>query len=300
MRSRIPLSAALLVAATLAGCATTAGYDDYYGDRYYRDRYYDDGYYGSGGTVIVAPPLRSEYRGVPPYPNYIWMDGYWDRIGTGHHWVPGYWAPPGTRYHDRRLRNARERERELALKRERDEARERDRKRAEERERERRREDDRQRERWRDDVRERERRLNDRPTFSTDPEERRGTPGRRDFERRDIERRDFERRNDGRRDFNRSERPRDERRERALQPDFSGGSPSAPGFAPPVPRPRTSDAAPVRVAPQPSAAPVAPRGRGSRESFGGGDRPSFGADGSGFSGGGGGGGGASFGSGGNN
>ena len=47
--------------------------------------------------VIVTPPPRVEYRGLPPAASYIWIDGYWNWVGHRHDWVSGYWAPPGTR-----------------------------------------------------------------------------------------------------------------------------------------------------------------------------------------------------------
>lgn len=81
----------LMLAGSLAlgGCAVVPV--DEYG--YYEDDY---GYY-ERDTVIVTPPPRVEYRGLPPTVGYVWIDGYWDWIGHRHDWVPGYWAPPGTR-----------------------------------------------------------------------------------------------------------------------------------------------------------------------------------------------------------
>jgi hypothetical protein len=71
----------------LGGCAVLPAHD--YGD--YDDRYCER------ETVIVTPPPRVEYRGVPPAIGYIWVDGYWNRIGSRQHWVPGYWNPPRVR-----------------------------------------------------------------------------------------------------------------------------------------------------------------------------------------------------------
>lgn len=90
MTIRSPLSPMLLAAAlALGGCAVVPaddyGYDD---DRYYERE-----------TVIVTPPPRIEYRGLPPAIGYIWIDGYWNRVGPRPHWVPGYWSPP--RVHSR-------------------------------------------------------------------------------------------------------------------------------------------------------------------------------------------------------
>lgn len=91
----------------------------------------DGGYYYGDDTVIVTPPPRVEYRGYPPAPDYIWIDGYWSWSGHRHDWVPGRWAPPRTyihrppqRYYDRdddRRRaweRQREHERDLARQRE--------------------------------------------------------------------------------------------------------------------------------------------------------------------------------------
>ena len=73
----------------LGGCAVVPV--DEHG--YYEDDY---GYY-ERDTVIVTPPPRVEYRGLPPAASYIWIDGYWNWVGHRHDWVSGYWAPPGTR-----------------------------------------------------------------------------------------------------------------------------------------------------------------------------------------------------------
>lgn len=69
----------------LGGCAVLPA-DDY--------RYYDDGRYYGHETLIVTPPPRIEYRGLPPAAGYIWIDGYWNRVGPRPYWVPGYWRPP--------------------------------------------------------------------------------------------------------------------------------------------------------------------------------------------------------------
>ena len=86
MTIRSPLSPMLLAAAlALGGCAVVPA-DDY--GYYEDDRYYDR------ETVIVTPPPRIEYRGLPPAAGYVWIDGYWNRVGPRPHWVPGYWSPP--------------------------------------------------------------------------------------------------------------------------------------------------------------------------------------------------------------
>lgn len=89
----------VLAALALGGCVAVPADDYYYAD--------DDYYYGGRDTVIVTPPPRVEYRGYPPAPSYIWIDGYWDWTGHRHEWRPGRWAPPGThivrppiRHHD--------------------------------------------------------------------------------------------------------------------------------------------------------------------------------------------------------
>lgn len=52
-------------------------------------------YYGYGDeTVIITSTPRVEYRGYPPAAGYIWIDGYWNRVGARQVWVPGYWRPP--------------------------------------------------------------------------------------------------------------------------------------------------------------------------------------------------------------
>jgi len=93
MTIRSPLSPMLLAAAlALGGCAVVP-VDDY--------GYYEDDRYYERETVIVTPPPRIEYRGLPPAAGYIWIDGYWNRVGPRPHWVPGYWSPP--RMHSRPL-----------------------------------------------------------------------------------------------------------------------------------------------------------------------------------------------------
>ncbi len=59
----------------------------------------DQGHY-AGGVVMVAPPVpRVEVVGVAPYPNYVWIGGYWNWVGGRHEWVPGRWAPGRAGYH---------------------------------------------------------------------------------------------------------------------------------------------------------------------------------------------------------
>jgi hypothetical protein len=97
MKRSLPMMFAAALA--LAGCAV-APYEHGYGHRYHDHAYYGLGYYGhgyyGGNTVIVTPAPRIEYRGPVPGPGYVWIGGYWNRIGTRHAWVPGRWAaPPG-------------------------------------------------------------------------------------------------------------------------------------------------------------------------------------------------------------
>ena len=92
MRLRPATWPALLAACLgLGGCAVVPA-DDY--GYYEDDRYYDRDRYYERETVIVTPPPRIEYRGLPPAAGYIWIDGYWNRVGPRPHWVPGYWSPP--------------------------------------------------------------------------------------------------------------------------------------------------------------------------------------------------------------
>ena len=87
-----PATWPVLIAACLGlGACAVVPADDY--------GYYDDDRYYERETVIVTPPPRIEYRGLPPAAGYIWVDGYWNRVGTRPHWVPGYWSPP--RVHSR-------------------------------------------------------------------------------------------------------------------------------------------------------------------------------------------------------
>jgi len=59
--------------------------------------YYGDGYYGS--AVVIAPPApQVEYYGRAPYPEDIWIDGYWQWTGSGYQWQRGYWSAPRPGY----------------------------------------------------------------------------------------------------------------------------------------------------------------------------------------------------------
>jgi hypothetical protein len=54
-------------------------------------------------TVVVQnppppPPQPADaYMGPPPFPNAVWINGYWAWTGQGYQWAAGHWiqAPPG-------------------------------------------------------------------------------------------------------------------------------------------------------------------------------------------------------------
>lgn len=170
---------------TLGGCAVVPAEHHGYGAPY---GYYDD---YDRGTLIVTPPPRVEYRGLPPVASYIWIDGYWNWLGTRHVWVPGYWAPPGTRSRTIVHRQYIERERRTEDWRDpRHPPRTRDW-----------REDGRRHEsgRWTDDRRADERRVDERRVDQRRVDERRADQGRGD-QRRAEERREWQGREWGRRD----------------------------------------------------------------------------------------------------
>lgn len=71
---RIPLAiSALALAASLAGCSTYA--------------------YGPDGSAIAVapPPVRLEAYGPAPYPDAIWIGGYWGWDNGRHQWHGGHW-----------------------------------------------------------------------------------------------------------------------------------------------------------------------------------------------------------------
>ena len=47
--------------------------------------------------VEAPPPPRHEHRGYAPGPDYVWIDGYWDRQDDRWAWAPGRWEAPGQR-----------------------------------------------------------------------------------------------------------------------------------------------------------------------------------------------------------
>ncbi len=44
------------------------------------------------------PPVAESPPQVAPYPNAVWVAGYWHWTGMHYAWIPGHWenAPPGT------------------------------------------------------------------------------------------------------------------------------------------------------------------------------------------------------------
>jgi len=48
---------------------------------------------GVGGHGYAAPPVMA-YRSHSPGHGYVWVDGYWDRVGPRRLWRAGYWARP--------------------------------------------------------------------------------------------------------------------------------------------------------------------------------------------------------------
>ena len=46
-------------------------------------------------VVTIRPPEpRVEVYGAPPYPDAVWIPGYWQHRRGAWGWVPGYWARP--------------------------------------------------------------------------------------------------------------------------------------------------------------------------------------------------------------
>ena len=46
---------------------------------------------GIGDHGYAAPSVVA-YRPHSPGPDYVWVDGYWDRVGPRRFWREGYWA----------------------------------------------------------------------------------------------------------------------------------------------------------------------------------------------------------------
>jgi hypothetical protein len=57
------------------------------------------GYAGNPGyyTYAEPPEAQVEVQGVAPYPDAVWINGYWGWDTTRYNWRPGYWthARPG-------------------------------------------------------------------------------------------------------------------------------------------------------------------------------------------------------------
>jgi hypothetical protein len=47
---------------------------------------------------VAPPPMRMEYQGYPPAPEYLWVSGYWGWYGSRYEWVPGRWEAPRPGY----------------------------------------------------------------------------------------------------------------------------------------------------------------------------------------------------------
>jgi hypothetical protein len=56
-------------------------------------------YYGSDVVYAAPPAPYAEYIGPPPVVGYVWINGYWNWVGSRHVWVGGHWtAPPQPGY----------------------------------------------------------------------------------------------------------------------------------------------------------------------------------------------------------
>lgn len=43
---------------------------------------------------LPPPPMRQEYPGYAPAPDYVWVSGYWGWGGARYEWMPGRWEAP--------------------------------------------------------------------------------------------------------------------------------------------------------------------------------------------------------------
>lgn len=80
----LPLAAATL---TLAGCVVAPLDEPYYPA-------YDRGTVHSTVIYTAPPAPLVEYRGWPPAPGHVWLDGYWNWGGASYLWMPGRWVEP--------------------------------------------------------------------------------------------------------------------------------------------------------------------------------------------------------------
>ncbi|MES2208544.1 MAG: YXWGXW repeat-containing protein [Pseudomonadota bacterium] len=55
-------------------------------------------YVESDSIMIAPPPVREEIVRTAPYPDYVWISGYWGWNGRRHDWVPGHWSAPRPGY----------------------------------------------------------------------------------------------------------------------------------------------------------------------------------------------------------
>lgn len=58
---------------------------------------YDPAYEDPEGVYAPTPPPPPAYaysRPIAPGPDYIWVDGYWNWVGSRYLWVGGYWGLP--------------------------------------------------------------------------------------------------------------------------------------------------------------------------------------------------------------
>jgi len=94
MRALRLLSAGI-IAAAVAGCATS-GYRDGYSRDYYGDRYYDQGYYGpsAGVSYRYGQPYGSSYGGYYGYGQPGYGYGYGSPHGYGSPYGYGYSGSP--------------------------------------------------------------------------------------------------------------------------------------------------------------------------------------------------------------
>jgi WXXGXW repeat (2 copies) len=59
----------------------------------------DQRHYADGVVIVAPPPAREEAIGAAPSPDYVWIAGYWNWVGSRYDWVGGRWAPGRTGYH---------------------------------------------------------------------------------------------------------------------------------------------------------------------------------------------------------
>lgn len=77
MKNRLLLAALMAASTLMSGCVVAPA-----------DPYYDH------PVRVAPPPLRHEYPGYAPAPDYVWLSGYWSWGGIRYDWVPGRWEAP--------------------------------------------------------------------------------------------------------------------------------------------------------------------------------------------------------------